>query len=171
MQLLALAFAAGEGGWLDYWNELGLTDTVGNAETFSSLSRTDRGVRLDWDTRLEGDVMVADYFVVGRGGRRVQRPDYLYHPSGVRYGKGGGCQTQKQPPPGNSAVTDPPLGLHIKDIVIHILPRVRCRRLDRKGDRFALGHRRPPLKENFVPHIMVCGRAKKMHCPRRRLTV
>ncbi len=94
----------------------------------------------------------------------MQRPDYLYHPSGVRYGKGGGCQTQKQPPPGNSAVTDPPLGLHIKDIVIHILPRVRCRRLDRKGDRFALGHRRPPLKENFVPHIMVCGRAKKMHC-------
>ena len=65
MQLLTLAFAAGEGGWLDYWNELGLTDTVGNAEAFSSLSRTDRGIRLDWDTQLEGDVIVADYFVVG----------------------------------------------------------------------------------------------------------
>lgn len=65
MQLLTLAFAAGEGGWLDYWNELGLIDTVGNAEAFSSLSRTDRGIRLDLDTQLEGDVIVADYFVVG----------------------------------------------------------------------------------------------------------
>ena len=63
--ILGLRVEKTEGGWLDYWNELGLTDTVGNAETFSSLSRTDRGIRLDWDTRLEGDVMVADYFVVG----------------------------------------------------------------------------------------------------------
>ena len=65
MQLLTLAFAAGEGGWLDYWNELGLMDTVGSAEAFSSLSRTDRGLRLDWDTQLEGDVIVGDYFVLG----------------------------------------------------------------------------------------------------------
>ncbi|SCJ51156.1 Copper export regulator [uncultured Flavonifractor sp.] len=65
MQLLTLAFAAGEGGWLDYWSRMGLMDTVANTEAFSSLSRTDEGIRLDWDTRLEGDVIVADYFVLG----------------------------------------------------------------------------------------------------------
>ena len=65
MQLLTLAFAAGEGNWLDYWGKLGLLDTVANGEVFSSFSRTAQGIALDWDTRLEGDVIVGDYFVVG----------------------------------------------------------------------------------------------------------
>ena len=78
----------------------------------------------------------------------MQRPDYLHHPSGVKYGKGGGRQREKQPPPGGSALTDLPFGLHIKDIVIHILPGIRRRRLDGKGDRLNLRHRHPPLREN-----------------------
>ena len=65
MQLLTLAFAAGEGNWLDYWGKLSLLDTVANGEVFSSFSRTAQGIALDWDTRLEGDVIVGDYFVVG----------------------------------------------------------------------------------------------------------
>ena len=65
MQLLTLAFAAGEGNWFDYWSKLGLLDTVANAEAFSSLSRTAKGIALGWDTRLEGDVIVGDYFVMG----------------------------------------------------------------------------------------------------------
>ena len=65
MQLLTLAFAAGEGNWLDYWGKMELMDTVSSAEAFSSLSRTARGIELDWDTRLEGDVIVGDYFLLG----------------------------------------------------------------------------------------------------------
>ena len=65
MQLLTLAFAAGEGNWFDYWSKLGLLDTVANAEAFSSLSRTAKGIALGWDTRLEGHVIVGDYFVMG----------------------------------------------------------------------------------------------------------
>ena len=65
MQMMALAFAAGEGNWFAYWSKLELMDTVAHADVFSSLSRTDQGIRLDWDTRLEGDVIVGDYFAVG----------------------------------------------------------------------------------------------------------
>ena len=42
-----------------------LMDTVADMEAFSSLSRTDQGIRLDWDTQLEGDVIVGDYFLLG----------------------------------------------------------------------------------------------------------
>lgn len=65
MQLLTLAFAAGEGDWFDYWSRMELMDTVADMEAFSSLSRTDQGIRLDWDTQLEGDVIVGDYFLLG----------------------------------------------------------------------------------------------------------
>ena len=54
MQLMSLAFAAGEGNWFQYWGKLGLLDTVAEAGNFQSYERHQAGVELRCDVEREG---------------------------------------------------------------------------------------------------------------------
>ena len=54
MQLLSLAFAAGEGNWFQYWGKLGLLDVVAEAGSFQNFERHQDGVELCCSVEQEG---------------------------------------------------------------------------------------------------------------------
>ena len=64
MQLLSLAFAAGEGNWFQFWGKLGLLELVAQAEPFASFSGAVQGIDLTCTVEREGFAGSGGYLFV-----------------------------------------------------------------------------------------------------------